>query len=192
MSDFLGARQAGPDAGMRQLLRRVDDLETQLRKATAALGGVKGLQDAQAELAAHQAALETQAGQIPYSRISVASRTNYNLPNNTSIQSLTIPWPAGKTRVDVLVTIQGTFNSGGVAFAYLPVWYARINGAASSMIRSVLYHMDDYYFSGSFAATVTTGAAITVDAYITTGTGTPIPATSTNYLSIYAISVGSS
>lgn len=196
---LLDAKQVGGDAGRRDLVRRIARLESDLREATAALGGISGLRAAQDDLAAHQAELDAhqaelaaQAAQIPFSRISTASRTNYNLPNNTAIQSMTIPWPAGKSRVDVLASIQGTFNSGGVAFAFLPVWYVRINGAASSMIRSVLYHMDDYYFSGTFAASVTGGAPITVDAYITTGSGTPIGATGTNYISLHAISVGSS
>lgn len=96
---LLDARQVGDDAGVRGLIRRITVLESQLQQAQAALGGIEGLVDAQAQLgqvvsdlAVQQSDLAAQQVQLTAQQASLAAQVGFLLTQQSHAELWNIPF----------------------------------------------------------------------------------------------------
>lgn len=195
----------------RSIEQRLRDLETKtgnldtmvsgnnarLSSLSTAIGTLKTQQveltSQQAELASQQDTLVTQQAQIvqiiadiPISSVLSDSSTNYAIGGSSTICSVSIPWESGKTRCDVMASMNGLYKVPGAAA--LPVWRLGIASYTSNYIWSSTYGADYYTASGGFSRSVTSGSTFTVVVKNYSGAAT-IAADSLNQMQLSVLAI---
>ena len=169
-------------------VRELSRIEREQREATASVA--RSFETTVAALTAQQTLLAATVAAMPVSAAGTVTTAGWAATNNGVVASDTIPWVAGKSKVDVVANMQGFYEADyAVPNSDRPAFRIHISGAASHPMAQVPGNMDTYWLVGSSARRVSLAvSAVTVNLVTTAGPAmTPAYAENDAYLGVLAI-----